>query len=69
MKKLIILLTTLVFFISVPFVCARDATREAHMTAAKEQADAMKKADEKISAVSAAAAAPASEARATRRNR
>jgi hypothetical protein len=69
MKKLIILLTTLVLFVSVPFVCARDASREACMTAAKEQADALKKADEKINAVSAPAAGPATGNRATERTR
>ena len=69
MKKLIILLTTLAFFVSVPFVCARDAAREANMTAAKERAEAMKKADEKINAVSKPAANPAGEKKATERTR
>ncbi len=69
MKKLIILLTTLVFFVSVPFVCARNASCEANMTAAKERAEALKKADEKIDAVSKPAAKPAGEKKATERTR
>ena len=69
MKKLIIFLTTLVFFVSVSFVCARDASREANMTAAKEQASALKKADEKMDAISKPAAKPAGEKKATKKSR
>lgn len=69
MKKLIILLTTLVFFVSVPFVCARDAGREANSTAAQERVEAAKKADEKINAVSKPAATSAGEKKATERTR
>jgi hypothetical protein len=69
MKKLIILLTTLAFFVSVPFVYARNASWEANMTAAKEQAAALKKADEKIDAISKPAAKPAGEKKATKPKR
>lgn len=69
MKKLIILLTTLVFFVSVPFVYARNASCEANMTAAKEQASALKKADEKMDAISQPAAKPAVEKKATKKSR